>query len=79
MTLADRLNALMPSVRDLARPTVTYLGGLGVFVGVFVPYVTTDKLWVAASMAGTLGIAKSIEEHAKAKYGNNGDPNGNAS
>lgn len=51
-------------IKALARPMATVLGGIGVFVGLFVPSVSADKLWVAAALAGVLGAARTIDKIA---------------
>lgn len=45
-----------------ARPVCTYLGGVGVFVGLFVPVVPAEKLWVAAALAGVFGVSRGVEK-----------------
>lgn len=64
-----KLLDLVKPLTDLARPFSIYSGAAGVFVGLFVPTVPADKLWVAAAMAGVVGVARSIDKHAEAKYG----------
>lgn len=56
------------TIKDLGRPFGMYLGALAVCIGVFVPVVTPDKLWVAAALAGVLGAARSVDKFNEAKY-----------
>ena len=61
------LSDLVEPLTELARPFTIYLSGLAVAVGVFVPSVSQDKLWVAAAVAGSVSIARSIDKHVAAK------------
>lgn len=53
---------LVEPITELARPFSIYLGALGVFIGLFIPSVSEEKLWVAAAMAGAVSIARSIDK-----------------
>ncbi|MHB8287157.1 MAG: hypothetical protein ACYDD1_21125 [Caulobacteraceae bacterium] len=59
------LDTLIAAVGDLARPFTVYAGGAAVAVGVFVPSVSADKLWIAAAMAGVVGVARSLDNQAQ--------------
>ncbi|MGA7675146.1 MAG: hypothetical protein WCA78_08885 [Rhizomicrobium sp.] len=62
-----KLFDLVEPLTELARPFTIYLSGLAVAIGVFVPCVSQDKLWVAAAVAGSVSIARSIDKHVTAK------------
>jgi hypothetical protein len=49
-------------IKALARPFTTYVGAVGVLVGLYIPDVSADKLWVAAALTGTMGIARSFDK-----------------
>lgn len=62
------LSAIVEPLTELARPFATYAAGAAVAIGVFVPAVTVDKLWVAAAVATGISIARTFDKR-------NGDNN----
>jgi hypothetical protein len=62
------LSYLIDPLTELARPFTIYASGLAVAVGVFVPSVSEDKLWVAAAVAGSVSIARSIDKRVTTKF-----------
>ncbi len=62
------LSNLIDPLTELARPFTIYLSGLAVAIGVFVPSVSEDKLWVAAAVAGSVSIARSIDKRVTTKF-----------
>jgi hypothetical protein len=65
MKIAD----LIAPITELARPFTIYASGLAVAVGAFVPSVSADKLWVAAAVAGSVSVARSIDKRVTTKFG----------
>lgn len=61
------LSGLVQPLTELARPFSIYLSGLAVAIGVFVPSVSQEKLWVAAAVAGGVSLARSIDKRAAAR------------
>jgi hypothetical protein len=64
-----KLSDLIEPITELARPFTIYASGLAVAAGVFVPSVSEDKLWVAAAVAGSVSVARSIDKHVAVKFG----------
>ncbi len=65
MTFAD----IKQTVTEWARPFSIYMGSLGVFIGLFFPSVTVDKLWVAAALAGTVSAARTVDKRSAYQNG----------
>ena len=65
-----KISDLIEPLTELARPFTIYTSGLAVAVGVFVPSVSDDKLWVAAAVAGSVSVARSIDKRVTTKFGN---------
>jgi hypothetical protein len=63
------LSDLVDPLTELARPFTIYASGFAVAIGVFVPFVSEDKLWVAAAVAGSVSIARSIDKRVTTKFG----------
>ena len=63
------LSDLVDPLTELARPFTIYASGLAVAIGVFIPCVSEDKLWVAAAVAGSVSIARSIDKRVTTKFG----------
>jgi hypothetical protein len=74
MTFSDCIDPLT----ELARPFTIYVSGLAVALGVFVPAVSEDKLWVAAAVAGSVSVARSIDKRVTTRFGNMPPPPGEA-
>jgi|GEM_PF-6151081 hypothetical protein len=56
------MDPMIQSISKYQRPVGSFLALALLFVGVFVPSVTADKLWVLAGLSGLYWAARSIDK-----------------
>ena len=58
---------MLNSFKEAARPFSIYISSLAVCIGVFVPWATSEKLLIAAGIAGSVSWMRSKDLRTSAE------------